>query len=248
MTASTVTSPHVLVIQNSPGSGSGRLDTWLAEDGACLDIVRAFETPVPEVAAGSVDGLIVLGGGLMPDARSEAMAGTRHAMSSALAAGIPTLGICLGGQVLAHVAGGEVRANHGRPEYGSTEITLRAEAGVDPLFGGLPGQFPAIEHHRDVITALPPDVVWLAESATCPHQAFRMGPVAWGLQFHPEIGADRVARWNPADLDPDGPSHDEMVAVARRNEADTIAVCRELARRFAGLVRESASVTTIPVS
>lgn len=237
MSASVSQIPHVLVIQSSATSALERLGPWLAEDGVGLDVVRAFEAPIPDLNAGGFAGLIMLGGGLMPDADSEAMAGTRRAASSAMDGGVPVLGICLGGQVLAHVAGGAVTANHGRPEYGSTEIDVRADAAEDPLFGGLPERFPAIEHHRDAITALPPDAVWLAESASCPNQAFRVGPAAWGLQFHPEIGADQVQRWKPGSLDPHGPSHPELVETARRNETETIAVCREIARRFAGVVR-----------
>ena len=49
--------------------------------------------------------------------------------------------------------------------------------------------------HRDEITELPARAVLLAASPRYPHQAFRVGPVAWGLQFHIEPDAAMVAGW-----------------------------------------------------
>lgn len=105
---------------------------------------------------------------------------------------VPMLGVCLGGQLLAHVAGGPFRsASHG--EHGVVTIAQTPAGCVDPLFSGLPERMPAFQWHNDSFLA-PPGAALLAESASCPGQAFRLGR-AWGLQFHPEVDEAIVELW-----------------------------------------------------
>ncbi|MFJ4439196.1 type 1 glutamine amidotransferase [Streptomyces sp. NPDC088923] len=232
--------PRVLVVRNNDGDGAGNWEQWLAEGGVRLDAVRAWEgEPLPERVAH--DGLLVLGGAYLPDddARAPWLAGTRELARQALDAGVPYFGICLGGQLLAHVAGGEVRGEHGTPEFGSVRLTLRPEAADDPLFHGLPPHPPAIENHVDAITALPPGARWLASSADCPYQGFRVGAAAWGVQFHPEARAARITRWNPERLARHGaPDPAHLHAHALREAPEAEAAWRTLAHRFAALVTE----------
>ncbi|NEC70800.1 type 1 glutamine amidotransferase, partial [Streptomyces rochei] len=189
---------RLLVVQNGPGGGPGRFGDWLTAEGTALDVVRAHAgAPLPRRLAH--DGVMVLGGGYLPDddVRAPWLAPTRALVAEALERGAPVFGICLGGQLLARVAGGTVRGEHGAPEFGSTPLTLRPEAGDDPLLSGLPRRVTAVEHHVDAVTALPPGAAWLMESERCPYQAFRVGDRAWGVQFHPEADAARVRSWNP---------------------------------------------------
>lgn len=228
------------MVQNSADSGLGRFAEWWLTDGLRLQIVRAYEGDV----IGSMDGfaaLVMLGGGLLPDEdeRGPWLAAERAAAVEALHAGLPTFGICLCAQLLAHVRGGQVQGRHGTPEFGSTALTRRPESAGDALFDEVPSAFHAIEHHVDAITALPPDAVLLASSQACPVQAFRLGTRAWGVQFHPEVGADRVAGWAPESVREAGFDADEVVATARAHEAASADVCRGIATRFADLVRSA---------
>ncbi|AQS65932.1 type 1 glutamine amidotransferase [Streptomyces pactum] len=232
---------RLLVVQNGPGGGPGRFGDWLAEDGLSLEVVHAYAgAPLPRHLAH--DGVMVLGGGYLPDddARAPWLAPTRALVSEALERGAPVFGICLGGQLLAQVAGGTVRGEHGEPEFGSTPLTLRSGAADDPLFRGLPERVTAIEHHVDAVTALPSGVAWLMESEHCPYQAFRVGDRAWGVQFHPEAGADRVRSWEPERLRSRGLDPAELRRRAERDEPAAAAVWREVARRFAAVVRSRA--------
>ncbi|MFJ4273752.1 type 1 glutamine amidotransferase [Streptomyces coelicoflavus] len=231
---------RLLVVQNHRGGGPGRFGDWLRADGLSTDVVHAYAgAPLPRRPGH--DGVLVLGGGYLPDddVRAPWLAPTRALVARAVERGVPVFGICLGGQLLALVAGGTVRGAHGEPEVGSTPLTLRPEAGDDPLFRGLPERVTAVEHHVDAVTALPPGATWLMASERCPYQAFRVGERAWGVQFHPEAGADRVRSWDAGRLRARGLDPVELSRRAELDEPAAGAVWREVARRFAAVVAGS---------
>jgi GMP synthase (glutamine-hydrolysing) len=104
----------------------------------------------------------------------------------------PVLGICLGGQTLAHAAGGRVtRADE--PQVGVREVTLTAAGEDDPVLGVLPPRFEALFSNAYSFE-VPPGGVELARSAGRV-QGFRLGQRAWGLQFHPEVRREQVLAW-----------------------------------------------------
>jgi GMP synthase-like glutamine amidotransferase len=186
---------RVVVVQHTSGSGPGRLPEWLAEDGIDADVVDAPNLPEHLADGVEVDGLVLLGGGLMPDDDEgyPFLPRVRSLLGEALAADLPVLGICLGAQMLALVAGGEVTARSGETERGPCRVDLLAAAGDDSLFAGLTGYdgLRMRQNHHDSITVLPPAAVHLATSERCRVQAFRLGAMAWGVQFHPEAsGSD----------------------------------------------------------
>ncbi len=186
------------------------------------------------------DAVVLLGGGFLPDADQHApwLPAERALARRAVAEGVPLLGICLGAQVLAATAGGTVLGDHGRPERGSCLVSLCGE--TDALFAGLPQEVPVIQNHRDQITVIPPGAVLLAESEACPVQAFRVGERAWGVQFHPEAGADRLDGWDEAALADAGLDLRELRAEAEKVEPEAERNARRLAANFAELVRARA--------
>jgi GMP synthase-like glutamine amidotransferase len=231
-----VTTSTALVVQNTPTGGPGRWERWLGEGGLALDVVHAYDgQPLPGRLRPAYQALVVLGGGYLPDddERAPWLPAIRELAAEALESDLPVFGMCLGGQLLAQVAGGSVRGEHGRPEFGSTQLTLRQESAGDPLFTGLPVRPYAMEHHVDAITALPPGAVWLASTDGCPYQAFRVGASAWGVQFHPEADADRIAGWDSGRLARYGADRDDLHRAALRTDASAAEVWREVALRFA---------------
>jgi GMP synthase-like glutamine amidotransferase len=229
---------RALVVQNTPAGGPGRLGSWLEEQGLALDVVHAYDGGQLPQNLTEHRSLLVLGGGYMPDADDRApwLAPVRGLLEQALETGVPVLGICLGAQLLAHVAGGTVRAEHGLPESGSTELTLRPEALDDPLFRGLPARVKAVEHRVDAVTRLPGDAHWLASSERCPVQAFRVGACAWGLQFHPEASAENIREWDAEALREQGFDREELIRAAERDEPESRSNWHGLAGRFAAVV------------
>jgi len=109
----------------------------------------------------------------------------------ALDHGVPVLGSCLGGQLLADAAGGTVRALE-VPEVGWYDVELVDGAGDDPIFGALPATFCSYQWHSYNFD-LPEGAELLATSERC-LQAFRLDG-SWGLQFHAEVDFSMIADW-----------------------------------------------------
>jgi GMP synthase (glutamine-hydrolysing) len=210
----------VLIVENDPGSGPGRLIRWLDQRGGAPVVVRAWAgEPIPASADGYA-ALILLGGGMLPDAddASPWLPAERELLRKTTEDGrAPVLGVCLGAQLLAHTFGGEVRGKYGLPEKGVTELTLLPGAEDDPLLAGLPATVRAIESHQDQITRLPADAVPLMSSERCRHQMLRIGR-SWGVQFHPEVTPDRLRDWNTDTLRAWGFIPEAVIAEAERRE------------------------------
>ncbi|WP_062380518.1 glutamine amidotransferase-related protein [Demequina pelophila] len=101
----------------------------------------------------------------------------------------PTIGVCLGAQLMALVAGGEVGS--GTREVGYAPVTL-TDAGHEGPLAALDGA-PVLHWHADTFT-LPDGAVPLASTDATAHQAFALGP--WlALQFHPEADPEAIERW-----------------------------------------------------
>ena len=228
--------PTVLVLVLHPSDPPGPLAGWLADAGVEVD-VRAV---VPESLAG-VDGLVVLGG--PQNANDPELAPLRALLREAVAAEVPTLGICLGAQALAVAHGGRVEPSPECREIGAQLVAKRTAASTDPLFGARPITPDVIQWHFDAITVLPPGAVHLASSPTCEHQAFRLGRFAWGLQFHIETTPDLVRSWAIEDTGLlDGYDLDGILRRSDRAHADVAEVWQPFVRGFADIVRDPASV------
>ena len=117
----------------------------------------------------------------------------KQVVGELLARGTPLLGVCFGSQLLAELAGAEVR-RAAEPEIGWHEVELTPEGSADPLLGFLPPRFESLQwHHYEWL--LPPGGVALARSACC-LQAFRLeGRPVWGLQYHPEVTEADYGSW-----------------------------------------------------
>src|SRR5918993_358723 len=105
---------------------------------------------------------------------------------------LDVVGVCLGAQLLAAAAGAEIRRSPS-PEIGWFDVARTGDGAEDPLLSRLPARFLAYEWHSCAF-ALPAGSVELARSAAC-SQAFRLGALAWGVQFHPEVVPEIVREW-----------------------------------------------------
>jgi len=97
-------------------------------------------------------------------------------------------------QLRAEAAGGRVAAARA-PEIGLTPMRMTDAAAEDPVLGALPPEVAALQWHFLEVAQLPPGSVALCESDRCANQAFRVGPRAWGVQFHLEGLTETAAQW-----------------------------------------------------
>lgn len=137
-------------------------------------------------------GVIITGSGAMVTERRDWSERSAHWLREAAQAGMPMLGICYGHQLLAHALGGQVGDNPAGREMGTIELELHDHAAHDPLFAGLPAQFPAQATHLQTVLRAPDGATVLARSSQDECHAFRWGERTWGVQFHPEFSATHM--------------------------------------------------------
>src|SRR5208282_569368 len=110
-----------------------------------------------------------------------------------VARGRPVLGVCLGAQLLASALGARVFPGH-KPEIGFGSVQLTRAGNDDPLMGRAGPAVPVFHWHGDTFD-LPQGATLLASSRDYPHQAFRFGNCAYGLQFHLEPDSGVWSAW-----------------------------------------------------
>lgn len=216
------------VVQHTGSEGLGHLADWLPGFGVDVHPTHPYlGHRVPRSVEG--DALIVLGGpmGAYDDEVAPWLPEVRDLMASAVEDGVPTLGVCLGAQLLAVATGGEVQRGERGPELGLATVQVHT---TDELLD-TPGDLAVVQWHYDAVTRLPAEAVPLASSAVYENQAFRIGEVAWGVQFHVEATAEMVAQWARHD----GQSAAVPGAVAEAMP-DLMTVGERIARRFATII------------
>lgn len=183
----------VLAIIHHPVAGAGVLPDVVAVRGHELEFWTPSEQEMPRPLE-DYGAVLAFGGGMQPDEDDlhPWLLTALEALRACLAGGIPTLGICLGGQLLARAAGGRVGPAR-QPETGWSAVELTDDAADDQLFQGLPPRLEVYQWHSYEF-GLPPDAVLLGRSDISP-QCFRVGDCAWGLQWHPEVLGDSIMYW-----------------------------------------------------
>jgi GMP synthase (glutamine-hydrolysing) len=237
--------PRVAVVQHTAVCPPGRVGRWLEEDGCAVDVFSCFAGDGLPASLDPYAALVVLGGemGAYDDALHPWLTGTKALLREAVAAEVPTLAICLGLQLLAVASGGRVAPAAAGPQLGVRAVEPTAAATADPLFAGLPSGAVGVHWNNDLVVDVPPDATVLSTSAGTV-QALRLGPVAWGVQHHPEVDVDTLRLWAEADVAAgllDAATATARLAEVERHDAALAQVWRGAVGRFAAFVRPATS-------
>jgi GMP synthase (glutamine-hydrolysing) len=189
--------PKVLVIVHDPDDNLNEFAAPLAEAGLYLDTwdaQRDFATKPAIEALNQYSGIISLGAhnGVQDEPQLEWMQYERKIVEYALETHTPFFGLCFGSQLLASAAGGTFKPSP-VPELGWTSVEMFPEAQKDPVLKELGNGLDAFHFHYDSYE-LPETAEILGETNGI-IEAFRVGPAAWGTQFHIEVGINQQLAW-----------------------------------------------------
>jgi GMP synthase (glutamine-hydrolysing) len=186
---------RILAVLHQEHSTPGRVGRLLRQRGYEIDIRRPPCGCSLPLDPSDYAGIVVFGGPMSANDEHEWLKRQTDWIGRVLAAGVPYLGLCLGAQMLARQLGARV-APH--PEQ-------RVEVGYHPIrptqdglafASDLGTPWPATVYHwHSEGFDLPRGAVPLASGDVFPHQAFRYGESAFGLQFHPEVTYAMMCRW-----------------------------------------------------
>lgn len=217
----------VLVIQHVPHEGLGTIGPALSGAGLGADFLKVYEDKVPRGLEG-YSALVVLGGpmGVYEDGAYPFIKEELALIQRALKSKLPTLGVCLGSQLLAKAAGADVYKGKAK-EIGWYTVSLTDEGVEDPLLLGFPEEFTVFQWHGDTFD-VPEDGVNLAGSKLFPNQLIKVGPRAYGVQFHLEVTEAMVREWVEINRDELGPL---------KGKVDPDRIIKETPSRIEGLHR-----------
>lgn len=239
------TAPVVLAIQNDPTCPPALAEEWLVEDGLEVRVIHAYAgEPVPTVVPEGVSALLPLGGEIGANDEDVApwLVQEKALLRDATERGVPVLGLCLGGQLLAAANGGDVAVND-VVEVGVSDIARTLDGLADPVISQakpIDGDLvPAAQWHGDHISRLPDGAVLLMTNELCHVQAFRLGETAYGLQMHPEVDVPTYERWveDAPDIIPRcSMTGSASLALVRQRSSDLIHAWRPAVRAWGELV------------
>jgi GMP synthase (glutamine-hydrolysing) len=220
---------RVLVVQHQDDCHLGWFGDWLAAGDVAVDVVRPYAGDEVPTDLGHWTGLVVLGGsmGAYDDDVHLWLRAVKALLRSAVRAGSPTLGICLGHQLLTVACGGGVERNPAGRVMGLVDLQLLAEGHDDPLLSAVKPPLRSTRWNQDVVTRLPAEASLLAVDDAGVPQAIRVGQRAWGVQFHPEASPAVVRTWAARTVTGAGadgrPTPDEVAqALASVESADVV--------------------------
>lgn len=224
---------RVLALIHHEVAGAGVFAEEIGRRGHQLDEWLPSEGPVPRPLE-DYGAVMAFGGGMQADQddRYPWLRVALELLGETLARGVPTLGVCLGGQMLARAAGAAV-GPAAEAEWGWRSLELTHDGSQDPLFAGLPRAFDVFQWHSYAFE-LPPGAVALARNRVC-LQSFRVGACAWGVQWHPEVTAETVLLWaNRHPPAPDGVPVAIDLAALRAAVTERIASANDEGRALCG--------------
>lgn len=182
----------ILILQHLHADGPAYLATWLREQGLAFEVLCTEAGDCLPQNLNGIGALAILGGEMSANDDLPSLRKAEALFLDAVRSGIPTLGHCLGGQLMARALGGRVSSSPA-PEVGWQTIQVSNSQAARQWFGSAGPQ--TVYHWHYETFSIPPGAVPLAATQGCPNQAFAYGPHL-ALQFHLELDAEKLQRWS----------------------------------------------------
>lgn len=184
-----------VVIRHVAFEDLGSFAPVLSQRGMDLCYLEAGIDDLSRLDSREPDLLVVLGGpiGAYEEERYPFVLDEIRLLERRLAADRPTLGICLGAQMMARALGARVYPGPAK-EIGWSPLTLTEAGRASPL-AHLAGDKTSMLHWHGDTFDLPAEATLLASTEICRHQAFSWGRAAVAFQCHPEVRAAELERW-----------------------------------------------------
>lgn len=181
----------VAIFRHAKNEGPGYFATFLDEKSIPWRLIRVDEgAPLPRDAH-EFSGLVFMGGPMSVNDDLPWIAPALSLIRQAVASGVPVLGHCLGGQLMAKALGGTVGPNPVK-EIGWGEVKVAANPIAEAWFGSN-NTFEVFHWHGETFS-IPPNAVGVLANEYCANQGFALGKNL-ALQCHVEMTEDMVHEW-----------------------------------------------------
>lgn len=189
----------ILVLRNVPHEGPGNFVRVATKRSFMIDDVN-LEAGEKPLGLENYSGLIIFGGPESANDDSDKIKSEILLVKTALARGIPFLGICLGMQILCRAGGGLVETAKmkeiGFRDYNNDQfrIELTIAGQSDQLFNGCSDSINVFHLHGETVR-LTNNIELLGTGSMCENQVIKVGPVAYGIQAHIELTYEMLEQW-----------------------------------------------------
>lgn len=185
----------ILIIKHIDIEGPGTFGDFLIQRSEPFRVVELGAGEKLPSSLNGVKAVVVLGGpmNVYEEDKYPFLKEENAFIQRVLGAEIPYFGICLGSQLLAKAAGSRVVRSPVK-EIGWYTVKLTPDGQNDPFFKGFREDEEIYHWHGDMFE-IPANGALLASGTGCPHQAFRVGKNAYGVQFHVEVTDKSIKEW-----------------------------------------------------
>lgn len=181
----------VAIFRHFRSEGPGYFATFLDRHSIPWTLVRIDANEAVPTGIDGFSGLVLMGGPMSVNDSLPWIEPSCALIRAAVAAGLPVLGHCLGGQLIAKALGGTITRNPVK-EIGWGPVRVLDTAAAHDWFGDLAG-FETFHWHGETFS-IPPGAIRLLESAHCANQAYALGNT-FGMQCHVEMTEEMIRQW-----------------------------------------------------
>ncbi|NDD90695.1 type 1 glutamine amidotransferase [bacterium] len=184
----------ILIVQHAPHEHPAALRRVLATQGIPTQWIHPYRGD-PYPSSEDIAGVVSLGGPMSSNDESEHpwIKQELKLLQKTFQSGLPILGICLGGQLLARALGKRVITNP-VAEVGWFPLELTPEGLKDRILPSA-SENPTVYHYHFETFEIPDGAQCLAKSGGCERQAYKLNDQTYGLQFHPEADHQLLSEW-----------------------------------------------------